>query len=181
MFSRRHATSPRTPRQRGETLRSFAKKSRPRNRNSRACAVCFLLRRRSRIIVTSTGCSAAACYRRSLTYGSCYSSPHVQSKWFTDHLQFRVITTHQASDTNLAQPSRVTSRVTVGRGREGGRDIAVCISPTGTPALVWLSTARRRALIPRNAFPGTIRRSRSASERSVRHCFQRRGNSTQRL
>jgi hypothetical protein len=99
--------------------------------------------------------------RRNRTYGSCYSSPHVQSQLVIGSPPFQLSyrPTHAGLTQGFAQPPRINSRVTVGLGLE-----AIRIA-TGTPALVIPSTARRQTLSPGNALPGTIRPSRSASKR----------------
>ncbi len=65
---------------------------------------------------------AAACTAGIAPTEAAYSSPHVQSDWVTDHLHFLLSDTrpNKADGAqSLAQPSRGTSRVTVGRGRDG--------------------------------------------------------------
>jgi hypothetical protein len=90
-----------------------------------------------------------------------YSSPHKQSELVTDHLHFEraVGRTNGPYARGLAKPSRVrfegACRTRFGRTKPSED---ACPRAPGTPALVWHSTARRRALPPGNAFPGTFTR-----------------------
>jgi hypothetical protein len=105
---------------------------------------------------------AAACLpQESHLAVAAYSSPHVQSEWVTGSPPF--LTSHPTWDARgLAKPSRGGFERDCRTRSERRFHIAA-----GTPALVWLSTARRRAISPGNAFPGTLEVSRPlVSDRS---------------
>ena len=104
-----------------------------------------------------------------------YSSPHVQSQLVTDHLHFGEHGPLKGNSARgLAKPSRA-----VFEGDCRSRFWAATHVAPGTPALVWPSTARRRALSPGNALPGTYRKSQIRicfSGRPVRCLSQRSGH-----